>query len=126
MRLAAALAHEAIDHGKAKARAAMVPTGGEIGLKGLVHRLRRHADAFVGDRYHQCILLAGRLDRDQTAIRHGCRRIEAEVEDGLLEKCRVERDCGKTVIEIERDPAFGADRDLENIGHAAQQVGDID
>ena len=62
MRFAAALAHEAVDHREAETCTAMVAPRGEIGLEGLVHGLRRHADALVGDGDHQRIFAGGGLD----------------------------------------------------------------
>ncbi len=97
--LSAGLPHEAIDHRQAEAGALADRLGGEKWIEGARDHVGRHAGAVVGDAERQ--ILAGRqvavlgcafvepfvggLDRDTAAFRHGVARIDAQIEQCVLE-----------------------------------------
>ena len=95
-----ALGDDAVDHGQAQAGALAESLGGEEGLEDVVHRLRVHAHAGVGDREHD--VATGRdlrvgfavlfvqfhvtgLQSQSTPGRHGIASIQGQVHEHLLE-----------------------------------------
>lgn len=96
----ARLLDDAIDHREAKARALAHFLGGEEGLENLVHDLGRNTRAVIGNFHHhhvfcrefrtakRCDLFlvdVARPDGDLAAVRHGVARIDAEIDEHLLE-----------------------------------------
>ncbi len=105
-RLAAGLPGEAVDHGQAQARALPDRLGGEERVERLGDHVRGHAGAGVADAQRdvgsgrQLALLRRPpvqphlpgLDRQPSAVRHGVARVDAQVEQRVLELVRIDQD----------------------------------
>ena len=103
--LTAGLAGEAVDHRQAETRALADRLGGEERLEHLADEVGRHArpgvrdaDAQVLARRHVVLAgtgivhpLVGRLDGDATAVGHGVARVDAEVQQRVLQLFRVDQ-----------------------------------
>ncbi|GJD69837.1 hypothetical protein MMMDOFMJ_2775 [Methylobacterium gnaphalii] len=97
--LPAGLAHEAVDHRQPEPRALADRLRREERLEGLGDHVRRHAGAGIGDAEREVLAglqvpvprrtlvhpLVGGLDGDAAAIRHRVARVDAEVQQRVLE-----------------------------------------
>ena len=134
--LTAGLAREAVNHRQAEAGAFAHRLGGEERLEHLGHEVGRHAGAGVGHadaevlpRRH--VVLAGTdlvhppvggLDGDAAAIRHGVARVDAEVQQGVLQLARVDQSWPDSRQAHHFQMDMRADRTADELLHVGDQA----
>src|SRR5690606_38230492 len=125
---AAAVVHDAVDHGEAEPSAFAHLLGGEEGLEDAGARRFTHSFALVANREpdHRLVLVAGRwtidVDLERTPVFHGVDAVHRQVGDDLLQlrsghlrtsaALRAHRDRHAALLCDGLEHAHGALRDL--------------